>query len=101
MFVYAFEECGLKSKKDVSEYVIMLSSFSNSIGCKILMCLWSIWRARNERLWQHHCTTASQIVFIARDILESWQKAEALKAAGNVSILTTMSSRPSCLVQWH
>ena len=47
--------------------------------CLLLMMLWSIWKSRNQVVWNNKTACVRNIVNSARSLLVQWQQAQARK----------------------
>ncbi|XP_073132699.1 uncharacterized protein [Henckelia pumila] len=57
--------------------------------------LWSIWRNRNNVVWNGTCSTANHVYLSALDLLSQWNKAQ-LKIASNLQ-----ATQLSCVSTWQ
>ena len=48
-------------------------------GCLLLMILWSIWKSRNQVVWENKSAYVRMTVNLAGSMLVQWQQAQARK----------------------
>jgi ribonuclease HI len=72
---HAVAVCG-----SVDDIVFHLLQTISASQCSLLaMLLWSLWKRRNLKLWQHHDESAVQVVARAKHMLEEWKSAQQLR----------------------
>ncbi|KAM6568954.1 hypothetical protein CsatB_016939 [Cannabis sativa] len=69
----------------------LLENSSTAVVVEAAMLSWSIWKTRNEVLWQHKTRSVLQVVQSAKQVLNSWKVAKfqtpaALYATGEAAI---------------
>ncbi|KAJ8755558.1 hypothetical protein K2173_022137 [Erythroxylum novogranatense] len=55
----------------------VFQSASKDRAKAMLMLLWSLWSARNQRVWHHHHTPPMGVVLMASKVLHEWLDAKA------------------------
>ncbi|XP_031099899.1 uncharacterized protein LOC116004105 [Ipomoea triloba] len=82
----------LGSSNYLHEWVnAMFVSFDEAMLCKIIIICWSIWEARNDKVWNHKATTANMVVDQATIFLQEWIR---IKYDGHVSNHSPTQSIP-------
>ncbi|KAM6557685.1 hypothetical protein CsatB_004704 [Cannabis sativa] len=66
---------------------------------EVLMVSWSIWKARNNIVWNNKTTTAAEVVFTAHQVLDQWKHAqscrfEPLHLSSNISSSSDNWTKP-------
>ncbi|XP_073279489.1 uncharacterized protein [Primulina huaijiensis] len=78
-FVSSINSCSSQVESFVEFIFMMLNSLTTKEMGKVVMILWSLWRQRNEKLWNNQQNTPTHVVHFALQNLYDWLQAKEQK----------------------
>lgn len=64
--------------------------------------MWSLWKRRNLKLWQHKDETNDQVLTRATTLLEDWKAAQTIRNAGGTpSTVSHQESSSHDMIRWE
>lgn len=63
----------------------LLQTLHNELQQRFAAVLWSLWKHRNNKLWQNENETAAQVIFRAQNLMEGWVSVNTTSTHSSVS----------------
>lgn len=79
----------------------MFAVYDSSKRSQIVMLCWAIWRVRNDVVWNKKRARVSNVLFLARKILDSWTKAQSSDSILTKDFLTASDGASSWIKPKH
>lgn len=100
--LWGFVQQAASECASVDSIVFQLLQKVPASQCSLLaMILWSLWKRRNLKLWQHHDESTGQVILRAKHMLEEWNLAQRFRNHGSLQNSAAVIERNNTEFQWQ